>query len=203
MLEHLTFNKDSADGRLIVFDYGMMEVMKHPVFGIGLNDWTRPWYRAGKSSFDNFWLLEAMRYGFRPSRFLVARLGRQRAAHRHAAHALPGGAGLPPRLPDHPRRPHLTLGTVYIWNATSVFVWIYIGAGAWFYMRGRRRARCATKRRSGRGGRAQARPGGPSHPRTPPGGGATALAPGRARRQSPAAIRRTARAGPAWEGIPA
>ena len=31
----------------------------------------------------------------------------------------------------------ITLGTVYIWSATSVFVCIYIGAGAWFYMRGR------------------------------------------------------------------
>ena len=29
----------------------------------------------------------------------------------------------------------VTLGTLYIWTATSVFVWIYIGAGAWFYMR--------------------------------------------------------------------
>jgi hypothetical protein len=26
------------------------------------------------------------------------------------------------------------LGTVYIWNATLVFVMIYIGAGGWFYL---------------------------------------------------------------------
>ena len=71
VLEHFTFNKDFADGRLVVFDYGMMEVMKHPVFGIGLSDWTRPWYRAGKSSFDNFWLLEAMRFGVPTFAFLA------------------------------------------------------------------------------------------------------------------------------------
>ena len=29
----------------------------------------------------------------------------------------------------------VTLGTVYIWSATAVFVCIYFGAGAWFYMR--------------------------------------------------------------------
>ena len=31
----------------------------------------------------------------------------------------------------------LVLGTVFIWNASSVFVMMYIGAGAWFYMQPR------------------------------------------------------------------
>lgn len=134
ILAHFTFSTTSADGRLVVFDYGMMEVMKHPVFGIGLNDWTRPWYRAGKSSFDNFWLLEAMRYGVPTFAFLaLAWIG---GALRIATQRT-----LTPEEQDY-RRGYLialagltiTLGTVYIWNATCIFVWIYLGAGAWFYM---------------------------------------------------------------------
>ena len=31
----------------------------------------------------------------------------------------------------------IVLGTVNIWNATSVFVMIYIGAGGWFYLQPR------------------------------------------------------------------
>lgn len=134
VLDNFTFSKMSADGRLVVFDYGMMEVMKQPVFGIGLNDWTRPWYRAGKTSFDNFWLLEAMRYGIPTFGFLaLAWVG---GALRIATQRT-----LTPEEQDY-RRGYLialfgltiTLGTVYIWNATCIFVWIYLGAGAWFYM---------------------------------------------------------------------
>lgn len=134
VLDNLTFSRGSADGRLVVFDYGMMEVMKHPVFGIGLNDWTRPWYRAGKSSFDNFWLLEAVRYGVPAFAFLaLAWVG---SALRIATQRT-----LTPEEQDY-RRGYLiaitgitiTLGTVYIWNATCIFVWLYLGAGAWFYM---------------------------------------------------------------------
>lgn len=134
VLDNFTFSRGSADGRVVVFDYGMMEVMKHPVFGIGLNDWTRPWYRAGKSSFDNFWLLEAVRYGT-PTFGLLA-LGWIASGLRISTQRT-----LTPEEQDY-RRGYLfaivgltiTMGTVYIWNATCIFVWMYFGAGAWFYM---------------------------------------------------------------------
>ena len=53
----------------------MMEVGRHPVFGIGLNDWTRPWWRAKMASFDNFWLLQAMRFGLPTLIFLALAWG--------------------------------------------------------------------------------------------------------------------------------
>lgn len=190
VLDHFTFSKDSADGRLVVFDYGMMEVMKHPLFGIGLNDWTRPWYRAGKSSFDNFWLLQAMRYGV-PAFGLLAvawvasflRIATQRT--------------LTPEEQDY-RRGYLfaicgltlTLGTVYIWNATCIFVWLYVGAGAWFYMSKapeevRDEATLARRAAQARGG---AREGGAARAA---GGTAGVPAERRARPEDPAAIRGT------------
>jgi hypothetical protein len=206
VLDNFTFSKTSADGRLVVFDYGMMEVMKHPVFGIGLNDWTRPWYRAGKSSFDNFWLLEAMRYGLPTFGFLaLAWVG---GALRIATQRT-----LTPEEQDC-RRGYLialagltiTLGTVYIWNATCIFVWIYLGAGAWFYMS--KEPREETQDEETRARRAaQGRGGVRGKPATGVARPSGARAGARARMQEPAAIRGTGRGrngtgGGMSEGVP-
>jgi hypothetical protein len=134
IVDHLSMSPASAQGRLVNFDYGLMEVRQHPVFGIGLNDWTRPWWRAGESTFDNFWLGFAMRYGLPTFGFLAlawglsfARIAMQKT--------------LSPEEADYRRGYLMTLmgltivlGTVYIWSATFVFVMIYIGAGGWFYL---------------------------------------------------------------------
>ena len=133
VIQNLMFNPQTADGRLIILEYGSAEVIRHPVFGIGLNDWVRPWYKA--PTFDNFWLNYAMRFGL-PSFALLAgaiavscsRIAMQSTLTRRERDYRTGYlialAGIT-----------LTLGTVYIWSAASVFVWIYIGAGAWLYMR--------------------------------------------------------------------
>lgn len=137
IVNRLSYSQGSAEGRLINLDYGMMEVRQHPVFGIGLNDWTRPWWRANEPTFDNFWLGYAMRYGVPTFAFLAlawglsfARIAMQKT--------------LSPEETDYRRGYLMTLtgltlvlGTVNIWNATSVFVMIYIGAGGWFYMQPR------------------------------------------------------------------
>lgn len=134
VIENLMFNPQTADGRLIILEYGSAEVVRHPVFGIGLNEWVRPWYKA--STFDNFWLNYAMRFGLPSFGLLVAaivvscsRIAMQSTLDRRERDYRTGYlialAGIT-----------VTLGTVYIWSAASVFVWIYIGAGAWFYMRG-------------------------------------------------------------------
>lgn len=220
VLDNLTFSRGSADGRLVVFEYGMMEVMQSPVFGIGLNDWTRPWYRAGKSSFDNFWLLEAMRYGI-PTFALLALAWLTSCLRIATQHTLT------PEEEDY-RRGYLiaiagltiTLGTVYIWNATCVFVWIYVGAGAWFYMSKapedtRDEATLARRAAHGRGlsrqpaaplsvpgrGRADHGDAGSRSPVGPGGGNGGSGAP--MRRQEPAAIRGTGRgrSGTSVEGV--
>jgi O-Antigen ligase len=137
IVDHLSYSKASAEGRFFVFEYGMMEVRHHPFFGIGLNDWTRPWWRESETTFDNFWLGHAMRYGVPTFAFLAlawglnfARIAMQKT--------------LSPEETDY-RRGYLialtgltiVLGTVNIWSAASVFVMIYVGAGGWFYMQPR------------------------------------------------------------------
>jgi hypothetical protein len=134
IVNRLSYSQGSAQGRLINLDYGLMEVRRHPVFGIGLNDWTRPWWRADESTFDNFWLGFAMRYGLPTFGFLALAWGLSFA--RVAMQKT-----LSPEEADYRRGYLITLtgltvvlGTVYIWNATFVFVMIYIGAGGWFYL---------------------------------------------------------------------
>jgi hypothetical protein len=133
IIQNLMFNPQTADGRLIILEYGAAEIARHPVFGIGLNDWVRPWYK--KPSVDNFWLGHAMRYGIPTVLFLGAalavsftRISMEKTLNRRESSYRTGYlitlAGL-----------IVTLGTVYIWGSTSVFVMIYVGAGAMFYIR--------------------------------------------------------------------
>jgi hypothetical protein len=69
-ISYFTFQLNSSYNRVLIWNYGTAEVYRHPVFGIGLNDWVRaPWMG---SSFDNFWLLRAMRYGLPGFAFLAA-----------------------------------------------------------------------------------------------------------------------------------
>ena len=154
IIQNLMFNPQTADGRLVILEYGSAEVVRHPVFGIGLNEWVRPWYKA--PSFDNFWLNYAMRFGLPSLVLLVAALA-------ISCSRIAMQSTLTRRERDY-RTGHLialagitiTLGATYIWSAASVFIWIYIGAGAWFYMRGaaestaeaRVRARRAAQARS-------------------------------------------------------
>lgn len=62
VLSRVTFSASTAFNRLRIWDYGTDEVMRNPIFGMGLfTDWIRPAFMP--SSVDNHWLLMAMRYG--------------------------------------------------------------------------------------------------------------------------------------------
>lgn len=67
---YFTFNAETAYGRLRIWDFGTASVAKHPTFGIGLNEWERLWWMS--SSMDNFWLVQAVRYGIPGFIFLSA-----------------------------------------------------------------------------------------------------------------------------------
>lgn len=69
-ISYLTFSANSAYNRVHIWNYGTAEVGRHPMIGIGLNDWIRaPWM---SSSMDNFWLLTTVRYGLPALIFLAA-----------------------------------------------------------------------------------------------------------------------------------
>ena len=61
LIHHFAFNAHTAYNRIKIWDYGSAEVLRHPVFGIGFNEWVRAWYMS--ASMDMFWLIHAVRYG--------------------------------------------------------------------------------------------------------------------------------------------
>ncbi len=69
-LSYATFSSHTAYWRTIIFDWGVDNILGNaarnippaPLFGIGLNDWIRPYYMYS-GSMDNFWLVMGVRYG--------------------------------------------------------------------------------------------------------------------------------------------
>jgi hypothetical protein len=126
---YFTFSTQSAYNRILLFDYGTAEVMRHPLLGIGLGDWTRPVWMS--DSMDNFWLLIAMRYGLPAWAMLVGLvLGLVVTAARRQ--------GLPEAWKRARHAWAFTLfgiavaaATVHLWNALFVLFLFLIGAGAW------------------------------------------------------------------------
>jgi O-antigen ligase len=130
-LSYATFNSHTAYWRSIIFDWGMRNVWANPVFGIGLNDWVRPWY-MGSASVDNFWLLTAMRFGI-PG-FLLLAAGYLIVLVRVIRRDL----GTDPVL--HQLRlawvyiflgMTFTLATVAVWTNIYSFVFFMFGSGVW------------------------------------------------------------------------
>ncbi|MDH5557324.1 MAG: O-antigen ligase family protein [Alphaproteobacteria bacterium] len=136
---YFAFSRESSYNRILIWEYGTAEVARHPIFGIGLGDWIRaPWM---SSSMDNFWLVEAVRYGLPSLIFLVSAIllltvritrgqridqefGRFRSAW------LVSLAGIA-----------LAGATVHFWNALFVLFFFFVGSGAWLLEQVRRRER--------------------------------------------------------------
>ena len=129
LISNLTLNPASAWTRIRIWEYGIAEVWRHPLFGIGLNDWQRGWGLS--SSVDNFWLLTTMRAGIPAFLLLVTGLVANLVRILRAD------------LPPDPARyrtgyviaavsTFMTLCTVHMWGSVSVFLMFYFGAGLWF-----------------------------------------------------------------------
>jgi hypothetical protein len=131
IINEVIFNPIGGNNRIAILRYGSAEVARHPVFGIGLNPWTRPWWQH--ATVDNYWLLTAMRFGLPALAFLALAIA-------VGGIRIMGQTG----LTDEERRIRtgymialvgavVVLGTVHIWEAPVAFFMAYIGAGAWFY----------------------------------------------------------------------
>ena len=69
LISYLTFNPVTGYYRMLQWEYSMDDIMDHPLFGIGLHDWTRPdWMN---SSIDSFWLLMTLQHGIIASSLLL------------------------------------------------------------------------------------------------------------------------------------
>lgn len=131
MLDTVTFNKHSAWTRIFIFDYGMAAVKRSPLFGVGFNDYPKPHWLT--SSVDNFWLMEAIRFGFVGAGALIGSL----LLHLYKAARAPIADS---RLSDlrvgyciSLFAVSLALVTVHIWGNVSVVMMFFVGAGAWIY----------------------------------------------------------------------
>lgn len=126
---YLTFSVGSSYNRILIWDYGTAEVARHPIFGIGLNDWVRPTWMS--ASMDNFWLATAVLNGlpgfmlFTGAVFLIMR-GIGRADFQNE------------ELQACRRGVLLSLGglviagcTAFYWNATYCWFIFMIGSGVW------------------------------------------------------------------------
>lgn len=130
-MSYATFSAHTAYWRSIIFDWGMVNVWKHPWFGLGLNDWERPSYMIS-GSMDNFWLVMAVRYGI-PG-FITIALGYGWAVAEIMARNL-GQTGRVMLF----RRAWVftflglafTLSTVHVWGNVYSFVAFMFGAGMW------------------------------------------------------------------------
>ena len=70
VLSYLTFNTHTAYYRLLIWDNGIDDVMRNPIFGFRPELWTRLYWMT--SSVDNFWLFTAMRSGIPGAALLLA-----------------------------------------------------------------------------------------------------------------------------------
>ena len=129
-LSYLSFSAHTGYNRIRIFDYGMVEISNHPLFGIGLGEWDKAEWMVS-NSMDNFWLATAVRYGIPAFIFLASALIILilKINHRKNKKSIIG---------------HCYLGwcitmvgmiiagcTVHFWNAQFVYFNFLLGAGAW------------------------------------------------------------------------
>ena len=59
---YVLLDSGSAVYREYIWEYAGAEALNHPMFGIGLRDWERPFWMG--DSVDSFWLVSAMMFGY-------------------------------------------------------------------------------------------------------------------------------------------
>ena len=139
-LTYFTFSPGTGYNRLRIWEYGSAEVVRDPIFGIGLGEWERPtWMVSG--SMDNFWLATAVRYGVPAFASLAAAVlaifyqqatakGIDRQFKNCRSAWMVSIAGL-----------SIAACTVHFWNALFCLFCFLIGSGAWMAIPKRRSRR--------------------------------------------------------------
>ena len=145
---YATFSPHTAYWRGIIFDWGISNIFGSaergidpaPLFGIGFDEWVRPWFMYS-GSMDNFWLVLGVRHGVPgfltmaiPYAWMMVRVGRKDLVQGSEVWYLRRAwmftmLGLA-----------LTLATVHIWTAIYSYTFFLLGAGAWFISYEQKRA---------------------------------------------------------------
>lgn len=128
-ISYFAFDTHTASNRLRIWTYGTLSVENHPLFGIGRNEWERPFYMS--SSIDMFWLVPAVRNGLPTALFLHAaflmlfvmvaiKSGVSERVSRYRTGYLICMIGF-----------YLSGWTVDYWRETYVYFMFILGSGAW------------------------------------------------------------------------
>jgi len=138
-LSYLTFSAHTAYSRLNQWVYGMAEIRRYPLFGIGANDWVRPEWMV--ESIDNFWLYTTMRYGIPAFIFLAGTLAYIFwKMHRASPMDLRRNRALYVSTDEGRARLAwlftmigiaVAAATVWLWNSVAIYFFLMIGAGVW------------------------------------------------------------------------
>lgn len=130
-MTYATFSAHNAYWRGIIFEWGLKNVWANPIYGIGLNDWVRPFFMYS-GSMDNFWLVVAVRFGI-PG-FIFLTVGYIMGIFRVMRRKFDDGSVL-----SLMRKAWVftflgltfTLSTVHVWTNIYSFVFFVFGAGIW------------------------------------------------------------------------
>jgi hypothetical protein len=129
LISYATFNQANAYNRIHIWNFGMAEVERYPLLGIGFNEWENAFWMS--QSMDNFWLYNAVRFGLPALLFLalailaamlmIGRLKRLTPAERNVRTGWAISiAGL-----------IIAGGTVHFWNAVYSHFFLLLGSTMW------------------------------------------------------------------------
>ncbi len=124
----LSFDPATANVRKILLDYGLAQVARTPILGIGFNKWDLPVYMSG--SLDNFWLANALVFGvpafllyFASFLWALISVGKRDFPRGSPLANIRLGWGVVQVSVM------LTLATVYIWSELASLVMFVLGSG--------------------------------------------------------------------------
>lgn len=129
LANEISFSAGTAYNRIHIFNNVMDDITQNAVFGIGLNDWSRPEWM--KQSIDNFWLVISLRHGL-PA-FVLVLMVNLLLFVQIVIKPMTGNK-------DRARTGYLIVlasllmcaSTVHYWDASYCFFMFFLGAGVWF-----------------------------------------------------------------------
>lgn len=129
IVSYLTFSQGSSYNRILIWQYGSAEVWRHPVFGIGFEEWERPSWMSG--SMDNMWLVMAVRHGIPAFLLLALAFGSMLLAVGRASLGTVSLQNCRTGLLVSLGGMMVTAGITHYWNAIYVWFLFLLGSGIW------------------------------------------------------------------------
>ncbi|WP_340109600.1 O-antigen ligase family protein [Pikeienuella sp. HZG-20] len=131
IITRVSLNVGTAYYRQNLLEYGLAQIARTPIFGVGYNRWELPHWMS--DSIDNFWLMTALVYGV-PAFVFFAGLFLN-IMFRAARHARPGGQLHDARVAYNIMLVSIsfTLATVAIWGELLSVAFMIFGASGFFF----------------------------------------------------------------------